>query len=385
MGNNKQQMNKILAIIFVVLATYSLSVVANEQSSSTNLHNQFEQLSNNSLADEPNMFESPMIFIEQEFSQQLAQLRKASTNIDKTNGQWSVSFDLNKLNLESSDWSFKNNNPLKQTLDYDWALGTSLVSPDQTSRFFVNYGERKVPISISFDDLADGVAQSAFGLGLEQKLNESWAISISYLKTSNELSTLVNDSNNAIQEHNYSFDFSENNRLETVNFSPFNHHLTQPNFLNDISAIKIKVSRKISDDLLISAQASQSAISFMEPSSSEFAFKPLQSNELSLQGQYELNSEWSLGAGLEHKEMSSYEVGDFSSSNIEQLNSTTLDIGVQYQSDWDQLGVVIRIDLMNLLGVNHADNGQRDLNEGALRPFSFDTPKYIKVSGSVSF
>ncbi len=384
MGNNKQQMNKILAIIFVVLATYSLSVVANEQSSSTNLHNQFEQLSNNSLADEPNMFESPMIFIEQEFSQQLAQLRKSPTNIDKTNGQWSVSFDLNKLNLESSDWSFKNNNPLKQTLDYDWALGTSLVSPDQTSRFFVNYGERKVPISISFDDLADGVEQSAFGLGLEQKLNESWAISISYLKTSNELSTLVNDNNNAIQEHNYSFDFSENNRLETVNFSPFNHHLTQPNFLNDVSAIKIKVSRKISDDLLISAQTSQSAISFMEPSS-EFAFKPLQSNELSLQGQYELNSEWSLGAGLEHKEMSSYKVGDFTGSNIEQLNSTTLDIGVQYQSNWDQLGVVIRIDLMNLLGVNHADNGQRDLNEGALRPFSFDTPKYIKVSGSVSF
>ena len=381
-------MNKLIAAIAVLSTTYSLLVSADEQSSSTKIFNEFSELSSKSLDEQPNIFESPMVFIEQEFSQQLAQLKKSSLESDKSSGQWSVSFDLNTFDMQSADWSFDNtSNAVKTPLAYDWALGTSLVSPDRTSRFLVNYGERKVPISISFDDVTNGLSQNSFGIGLEQNLNESWAISISYLKTENELTSLVSDKNlSSIQEHSYSFDFSDTNRLETLNFSPFNHHLTQASFMDDISAISIKVSRKISDDIQISAEASQQNISFMEQMPSDLTFNPIQSNELSLQGQYELSDQWSLEADLERQKMSPFETSHLASgTNFEQLDSTTLDIGVQYQSNWDQVGVVIRIDLMNLLGVSNSDSGQQSIEQGALKPFSFDTPKYIKVSGSVSF
>ena len=67
------------------------------------------------------------------------------------------------------------------------------------------------------------------------------------------------------------------------------------------------------------------------------------------------------------------------------FDSTTLDIGVQYQGRWQDMGLVIRIDLVNLLGQDSAYNTVNDFNEKGLMPYTFDSPKYIKLSGSINF
>ncbi|NVJ65098.1 MAG: hypothetical protein HWE16_01320 [Gammaproteobacteria bacterium] len=387
-------MKKKIAILSSLLWVSS-AVMAQEQkpAAELGLFDQFEQLSQSALSQD-----SPMVFIEREVGASLANANLTNNGLlSDSTGQWSVSFDLNRLVSTDHQFDFNSQfNPVGQP-NYDWELGTSLVSPDQTSRFYVNYGNRKVPISISFDDVATqfpGLQEEALNLGFEQKLNESWAVSIAYLKSDSDFDAVINNGlSGAASQHqlNYLFDFDANNKLETVNFSPFNQDITQAGFLDDISAIQIKVSRQMTDSLVLSASAAQGQseltsfglnqqnLSMLSDANS------LKSERLALEGQYQLNERWSLDANLEHQvdhvsKLNSTRLNDFS-----QLDATTLDIGVQYQSNWDQVGVVIRIDLMNLLGVSQTQAGQMGLDQSGLKPFSFDSPKYIKVSGSINF
>lgn len=369
------------------------SVLAQEDldSSSHKLFQKFNQLSEASLSNEPNPFASPYVFIEQETAQQLTNLKSNADAFSDLKGQWSVSFDLNHFGLSENQISFDPQLNSSRDVSYDWELGTSLVSPDQTSRFYVNYGNRKVPISISFDDDAlsvPAISKSGMSLGFEQQFSESWAVSISYLKTEHELGAITN-SGLTTHQLDYLFDFDGSNRLETVNFSPLSHDFTRSNLLDDISAIQIKVSRQMSDDLLLSARVSQqSSELFGDFTSTNLTLEDetrYQSQQLALEGRYNLNDSWSLDANLEHQ-VGQFNVGSYQNmNNFDSLNMTTLDIGVQYQSDWDQVGVVIRIDLMNLLGVDYGQEGYLGLDQNGLKPFSFDSPKYIKVSGSINF
>lgn len=385
-------MKKIIAILLSVIGISGATVMAQEDAgtSGSELFQQFEQFSELNLAKESNPFSSPSVFIEHETAQQLIDLKSNTTSLMELKGQWSVSFDLNRLGLREDQLSFGSPLSTKSDTSYNWELGTSLVSPDETSRFYVNYGNRKVPISISFDDIPT-IAKSDLNLGFEQQFNESWAVSISYLKAEQELGALSSSAltSDAIHQLDYLFDFDNSNRLETVNFSPFGHQVTGTNFLDDISAIQIKVSRQVSDSLSLSARASQQDSSIFNDyglvNSSIGDDARYQAQQLALEGRYRLNDSWSLGANVEHQ-VEQFSVSNHQNlSNFSPLDTTTLDIGVQYQSHWDQVGVVIRIDLMNLLGAGTDQSGHLGMDQNGLKPFSFESPKYIKVSGSINF
>ncbi len=393
-------MKKIIAILSSLIGISSAPMMAQDDMPLPNdLFKEFSQLSEQSLNSNLAGLKSTSLYIEQETQSHLLSLKSDSSSLADPNGQWSVSFDLNRLGLSDNQFDFDSQFNVNEQPSYDWELGTSLVSPDQTSRFYVNYGNRKVPISISFDDSPNSfpsLQEEALNVGFEQKLNESWAVSIAYLKENNDYQSLAASNLVDTSHHqlNYLFDFNNSNKLETVNFSPFNHDLNQAGFLDDISAIQIKVSRQMSDSLVLSASASQGESDyisglelndFSSPSSPLVNEASLKSQQLALEGQYQLSESWSLDANIEHQIDQLSAIKNINSNDFSQLDATTLDIGVQYQSNWDQVGVVIRIDLMNLLGVSQAQAGQMGLDQNGLKPFSFDSPKYIKVSGSINF
>ncbi len=337
--------------------------------------------------------DSPAIFIEQEI---LDSMQADSVADDKdTQGQWSVSFDLSRIEADSAGLNF--NTPFSNRAYpnfYDWELGSSLVSADQTSRFYVNYGNRKVPISISFDENpTDNFSRQDLNLGFEQSFDQNWAVSIAYLKTDQQLDRLGQGilEPNSLHEVNYSFDISQPNQIETLNFSPFNQNRGAGNFLfDDVSAIEIKVSRQLGQSFSLNAKASElkaqvAELGYLNPSNPNPY--PLDLNKLALAGQYQVNDHWSLDASLEKESGHLLAAHSENSNNTNHFDATTLDIGVQYQSNWENVGVVIRIDLMNLLGLEeNADTVNRyGLDQDGLVPFSFDTPKYIKLSGSINF
>lgn len=395
----------VVSLFSVALGLASTLANAKQESSDSSLHDKFAQISFDSLAMNNLKSESPSIFIEQELASTIDGVSSSNDLLADPNGQWSVSFDLNQLTLDQGQWNFnQDSSAFGKNEKFDWELGTSLVSPDKTSRFYVNYGNRKVPISISFDDAplvfspndlsnssAQGLTQDALKLGFEQSINESWAVSISYQKSDNNLSSIVNDeAAKSFHQLNYLFDFDNKNRIETVNFSPFEQNLSQSSFMDDISAIQIKVSRKLSDDLSLSAKASQHQATILSALSPTVEGKSqYKAQELALEGRYSLTDNWSLDANIEHQAENFSDSISLSAvettSEFNQLDSTTLDIGVQYQSNWDQVGVVIRIDLMNLLGASNASEQSLGLDHNGLKPFSFDTPKYIKLTGSINF
>lgn len=393
-------MKKIIAVLSSLIGISSASMMAQEDIPLPDtLFKEFSQLSEQNLNANFDGLKSSSVFIEQETKQHLSILKNGNATLAEPKGQWSVSFDLNRLGLSDNQFDFGSQFNVNEQPSYDWELGTSFVSPDQTSRFYVNYGNRKVPISISFDDSPNdfpSLQEEALNVGFEQKLNESWAVSIAYLKENSDYQSLTANGlvDSSHHQLNYLFDFNNSNKLETVNFSPFSHDLNRTGFLDDISAIQIKVSRQMSDSLVLSASASQGQsdyISGLDVADFSSQVLPLandnslKSQQLALEGQYQLNDSWSLDANIEHQVDQLGAINSVTSNDFSQLDATTLDIGVQYQSNWDQVGVVIRIDLMNLLGVSQTQAGQMGLDQNGLKPFSFDSPKYIKVSGSINF
>lgn len=307
-------------------------------------------------------------------------------------GQWSVSFDLNRLNYMDTQFSTDIQSAAPQI--FDWDLGTSLVSSNQTSRFYVNYGNKKVPISISFDEPTtslQGLNQQQYKAGFEQQLNESWAVSISYLNAEQKLEQLGGEPlASARNQVNYSFDFNRNNQIETLNLIPFQSAGlgAENSLLDDVSSIEIKVSRQVTDSFALTSKLTDLSSNIESPLSliNKDVTDQLDMQKIQLQGQYRFNDAWSLDANVE-KETGVVKLGSTNQlSNELDFDATTLDIGLQYQSQLDQLGVIIRIDLMNLLGVNASESaGHLGLDHNGLIPFSFETPKYIKLSGSINF
>ncbi|MRX28482.1 hypothetical protein [Kangiella sp. HZ709] len=395
----------LLSVLTLVITVPSIGLDKSTEKPSTKaVYQQFDSLSGKGVLQGHQQLsmidESPTLFIEQEVSQNLNSYEALTSSTEKDSGQWMVSFDLNRFNIPTNDFNFDTavTNPIdRATSNANWGLGASLVSPEQTSKFFVNYGNRKVPISISFDAHPAGfssLAQENFSMEFEQSINERWAVSISYLKSENNLLDATGiQSPSSLHNLNYQFHFNQTNKVETVNFAPFNNDFSNSNFLNDISAIEIKVSRKFTNNFSMTANAAnkqgRSGLADIEsnvanefsPSDSRFL-----SQELSLTGNYNLSDSWVLGANIERQE------GRFDGfllqedrQDFAQLNSTTLDIGLQYQTSWNQVGVIIRVDLMNLLGKSEAYSDSVNSNINGLKPFSFDTPKFIKVSGSINF
>ncbi len=404
----------ILSVLTSIIAGSSVAFGKDGGKSSTkDVYQQFDALSEQALSQTPlsqdtqleddrqllMLDKSPAFFIEQVVSKNFNSYQISTPNDAKDSGQWMVSFDLNRFDISTNDFNIDTaaTNLLEQaTSSANWDLGASLVSSDQTSKFFVNYGNRKVPISISFDDAPAGVsslAQENFSMEFEQSINERWTVSISYLKSeSNLLDTTGAQSPTSLHNLNYLFDFNQTNKIETVNFAPFTNDFANSNFLDDISAIEIKVSRKFTNNFSMSANVANKqskGLSDIDTNiANEFssADRRFLFQELSLTGSYNLSDSWVLGANIERQKG---QFDDFllqkDRQDFAQLNSTTLDIGLQYQTNWNQVGVIIRMDLMNLLGKSQAVSDSVNSNIGALKPFSFDTPKFIKVSGSISF
>ncbi len=394
----------LLSVLTSVIAGSSVAFGKDiKKSAIQDLYEEFSALSEQALmqesqalppADKPTAF-----FIEQEVSQSLNNYQASMSSNAKDNGQWMVSFDLNRFDMSTNEFSFDSavtNSPNQLTTDSSWGLGASLVSPDQTSKFFVNYGNRKVPISISFDQDPIGFSnfeEKNFSMEFEQSINESWAVSISYLKSGNTLlGTTDTQHLSSLHNLNYLFDFNQTNKIETVNFAPFTNDFTSSNFLDDISAIEIKVSRKLTNNFSMSANAANKhgkSLSEIETNTLN-ELGPLErrfvSRELSLTGNYNISDRWVLGANIElQKEQFEGFLLQEDRQDFTQLNSTTLDIGLQYQTSWNQVGIVIRMDLMNLLGKSEAYSDSIKPNVDNLKPFSFETPKFIKVSGSINF
>lgn len=295
-------------------------------------------------------------------------------------GKWLVSFDLNQA-------------PHHQQNDI-FELGTQLTLNNK-SQLFVNYGSKKVPITISFDEslpLANNnaIQENTFQFGLNQNVNESWAVSISYSNASLELETPdFSFAGSGPSSHQFLFGFNENGQPENVNYIP---QIAQSGrFYQDIEGIEIKVSRQVTDTITLgsSIQLAEGQIEQSQP----FVFQGLGTNQafdinsLSLYSDIEFNEQWSMKAHVEHQENQHFSMAN---SGLKSLNmsSTTLDIGLQYQTQWNQVGLVIRVDLVNLLGITRFGdefNAYQDLDEGGLSPYTFQTPKYIKLSGSINF
>ncbi len=404
-------MNKFTLMVLITASLFSAHLLAAEskdkakpsESAGSSLFEEFSALSSQSLSASPKPVAATSIptgiFIEQEANQHLAS-PLVPTLTEQQQGQWSVSFDLNQLDFADTQFNLDKGPGHKDRHLYDWQLGTSLVAADKTTRFYLNYGNRKVPISISFDDDFDNpstLSQEQLKLGFEQEFNESWAVSISYLKTDNQLEApnpgLVADK---AHQFNYLLDFNQSNQLETLNFSPFQANGLMPSFIDDVSAIQIKVSRQLTDELSLSAKAaSQSGyltaydeLAQINSSLGEYSAEQFKSQQIELEGQYQVTDSWSVDASLEHEQARLFDHQLGTQDPMNRFDTTILDIGVQYQSQWEQVGVVIRIDLVNLLGLeglHDSQNRSSGLDQNGLQPFSFNSPKYIKLSGSINF
>lgn len=418
--STRSRISGLLACSFVLLLNSANAEVESKKSvkaDGSNLaiksvNHAFEQLSAESLGatleDTSSLgraFNEDFLFIGADFNQPLDRLlsnQNAEMLANKrlsNKGQWSVSFDVNELNALNSSFSLNAVEKSDINKPLGWQLGSKYVSSDKTSQFYVNYGDRKVPISISFDSSqANMLEQQQYGAGLKQELNESWAVTIEYLKADSQLSdSKLFGSNENTLAYNYSFDFNQQNQVGLVNFSPWATAGLLPSEMNnEVSEIQIKISRQLTDNFSLSASASEiNARTQVDTVLSDLSNleQQLSTKQLNVTSDYQIDNSWSLAANLARK---SSDVSTLSGlpekkSDFNHFNTTTLDIGLQYQSRWDQVGVVIRIDLMNLLGVSslhEAVENQGDLNGSSnsnLLPFGFQTPKYIKLSGSINF
>ena len=305
---------------------------------------------------------------------------------DSSEGLWKFSLDLN----QSQDALFS---------EEQYHLNTAYSPDGDNSTFYINYGNRRVPVSIKVDEFLDynqeAYSDSEWSIGFDQKLNDSWAVSISYTKSEIEQAvsgnTLQGFADSSAINQKYWFDLNRDGLPEAVNL--FSELGVSSDFNKALEGIEIRLTRKVSEKISIGGVLSQVESSFdwkpLQLSQLNSELSELSEKSLSLFSKFNFASEWSLGAELNHK---SYQpknapIVSLMSNTSEQLDfdSTTLDIGVQYQGRWDDMGLVIRIDLVNLLGAHSDNSNAQNYNDTGLAPYTFETPKYIKLSGSINF
>lgn len=372
-------------------------------------------LSSNMLPFEKTLQEDP--FLEQAYIGGLLDTQPMAFSVqDKDKqGQWLVSFDLSPHSTQQQTTFEQSHFNIESAYSFN---GTGLPGKSQ---FYVSYGNRKVPISISFDDAItvsdvnselNGLSQlNAFDypraqleqdslqVGFAQQFNDSWAVSISYLKSDLEVVS-TEAALQAIEQqqptsYQFLFDFNQDGRPETVNL--LSQLPTFGQLDREFEGIEIKVSRQLTQNLTLgSALNAGSGTIQAEPyvfdanNLSNSMLENFDTASVSLFGDLNINNNWSLDAALKHQNNQYFSIEpNKTEQQVARLDSTTLDIGLQYQTQLSKVGLVIRIDLMNLLGVAHGeglyDPYQQNLDDRGLAPYTFQTPKYIKLSGSINF
>lgn len=305
---------------------------------------------------------------------------------DENKGFWKFSLDLKQP--QTSLFS-----------EEQYQLNASYSPENGDSTFYINYGSRRVPVSIKVDDFLDYNQASPEGsdiaLGFEQNVNDHWAVSISYTKS--ELQKLSSDSgalsfsSGTPLNQQYWFDLNKDGLPEAVNL--FSDLGVAPSFDKASDGIEIRLTRQVGEKVTIGSSLYQNNTSFdwkpFQLEDIEAVTSELKESGISFFSQIDFSSEWSLDTHLSHKsyQQKSPQIVSLVSDEATSLDfdNTTLDIGVQYQGRWQDMGLVIRIDLVNLLGKDSALSTGDNFNETGLAPYTFDSPKYIKLSGSINF
>lgn len=306
--------------------------------------------------------------------------------VDGEEGFWKLSLDLNQSQTSAFSEQYRLN---------------SAYSPNGgESTFYIDYGNRRVPVSIKVDDFLDynksDLAGEKFSFGFDQQLNDSWAVSISYTKS--ELTqkgadnSLFDFAQKSLTNQRYWFDLNKDGLPEAVNL--FSELDASANFDKAAEGIEIRLTRQANEKLSFGGQVNHSNSVFnWQPyklDGLEVPSSQLDDQSFSLFSQYDISNDWSFDANLSRHfyQQKSPQIVSLLSADSSKLdfNSTTLDIGVQYQGKWDDVGLVIRIDLMNLLGeASDNEKSMQPFDDSGLAPYTFQSPKYIKLSGSINF
>ena len=299
---------------------------------------------------------------------------------DEQQGEWLVSLDLSHSGLSSTA---------------NTELSTSYQMPNQSSQFFINYGNQSLPVSVSIENPVDyalngkAVEQESTLLGFNQQLSEGWDVTISYMKSDVNLVT-TESALSQIQAKNeasyrFYYDFNQDGAPETINLMS---DLTGiEGFKHNLEGIEIKISRQISDNFALGASVELAKGSYQEQALNfNKQQTPFETSALSLSGGMRLAEDWTVAANVRQQENT---LGFNSiTTNLMTFEDTTLDIGLQYQTKWNKTGLVIRIDLVNLLGAAPLEDSlskSMDVDARGLVPYTFQSPKYIKLSGSINF
>ncbi|MBD3667429.1 MAG: hypothetical protein HUJ16_05680 [Kangiella sp.] len=314
-----------------------------------------------------------------EFGRERLKSDPLSFNIkDEDQGEWLVSLDLSDSGSNRPNAS----------------LFAGYQMPNQSSQFFINYGKQSLPVSVSFDDSVNNLLeekhlrQNAMALGFNQDISEGWDVTISYMKSDLDLITTESAlAEMGKQEAGYRFyyDFDMDGSPEAINLK--SNLAGIEGFQQNLEGIEIKISRQVSDNLTVGASVETAQGLYHEQF---LGFKeqetPFEASAISLYGGMRFAEDWTFAANV-NKQDSKLAL-DRGEASILEFEDTTLDIGLQYQTKWNKTGLVIRIDLMNLLGAAHLDDSMSqsmDLDARGLVPYTFQSPKYIKLSGSINF
>lgn len=295
-------------------------------------------------------------------------------------GEWLVSLDLSNSNVSESP---------------NTKISAGYELPNQTSQFFVNYGKQTVPVSVSFENPINSVFDakqldaSSLAFGFNQEVYEGWDVTISYLKSDFDLVTTetalaqMQDKNNS--SYRFLYDFNQDGAPESINL--MSNLSGIEGFQQNLEGIEIKISRQLGNNFALGASMEQGkgvyqqqAIDLSEP------VTPFETSSYSLYGGMRFAEDWTVGANI-NKQESQFALESSPVNNFK-FEDTTLDIGLQYQTKWNKTGLVIRIDLMNLIGAAHLEDSlsqSMDLDARGLVPYTFQSPKYIKLSGSINF
>lgn len=299
---------------------------------------------------------------------------------DDEQGEWLVSLDFSSSGRANR-------------VNTDFTAGYQM--PNQSTQFFVNYGKQSLPISVSFETPVNYVLddklldQNSIALGFNHEIAKGWDVTISYMKSNLDMvtteSALAQMQQKQESGYRFYYDFNQDGSPEAINLK--SNLAGIEGFQKNLEGIEIKISRQINNDFAVGASV-ETASGFYQDRVLGFKERetPFETSAISLYGGMKLAEDWTLAANV-NKQENKLLLNSSSSSPIE-FDDTTLDIGLQYQTKWNKTGLVIRIDLMNLLGAAHLEDSlsqSMDLDARGLVPYTFQSPKYIKLSGSINF
>ncbi|ACV27355.1 TonB-dependent receptor [Kangiella koreensis] len=296
-------------------------------------------------------------------------------------GEWLVSLDLSSSGASESP----NTN-----------ISAGYDLPNQTSQFFVNYGRQTLPVSVSFENPVNSILNgkqldaSSLAFGFNQEVHDGWDVTISYLKSDFDLVTTESalaqmQDKSSSSSYRFFYDFNQDGAPEAINL--MSNLSGIEGFQQNLEGIEIKISRQLSSNFALGASVEQSKGLYQQQAIDlSKQVTPFETNSYSLYGGMRFAEDWTVGANV-NKQESQFAFESSPASNFK-FEDTTLDIGLQYQTKWNKTGLVIRIDLMNLLGAAHLEDSlsqSMDLDARGLVPYTFQSPKYIKLSGSINF